>query len=219
MRSNTLIIGIIFLFGILNVNFQCGKEFDGVIPENEFEFKETVSISPYRLDYNVGDTIWLTVNIPDKKLFDEKTNTRVFFDSASFTSVAQVDLLYNNPFLTNGPFASFIFPTGVSANFINGGAQTSTYISYGCAPSSDYHLRLGIVMVKKGVFGLSFYNPSIQKCLTDHYRNSTLNFTFDVNDTHRQFYQQLDFLAIGKKQDDFALERLAKKMMVVVNVR
>lgn len=219
MNSKNLIISLITLFAILNIKFQCGKEYDGTIPENKYEFREKVTISPYQLDYNVGDTIWLEVKVPGKKLFDEKTNTRIFFDSASFNTLAQIELLYNNPFVGNGPFASFIFPAGVSAFSNNGGAQTLASITYGCSPSSDYQLRLGIVMIHKGVIGISLFNSSIQKCFTDNYQNSKLTYAFDVNDTHKSFYQQLPFSDIGKKPADYVLENLDKKIMVVVNVR
>ncbi len=219
MTNKKLIVTIILLFGILNVKFQCDKGYDGIAPEIKYEFKERVRISPYNLDYKVGDTIWLLVDIPDKKLFDEKTNTKIFFDSASFTSIAQVDLLYNNPFIGTGPFAAFVFPAGVSAYRGNGVAQTYSNINYGCSSSTGYKLLTGIVLIEKGVFGISFFNTAIQKCFTGNFQNSKLSYVFDVNDTHKQFYQQLPFSAIGKKQDDFVLERLDKKTMVVVNVR
>ena len=219
MKKKNVVIVTVLLFGILNIKFQCDKDYEGIAPETKYEFKESVTITPYKLVYKVGDTIWLVVNIPDKKLFDEKTNTRIFFDSASFTTIAQIDLLYNNPFIGTGPFASFVFPAGISAYNNSGIAQTYANINYGCSPSTAYNLLIGIVLIQKGVFGISIFNTAIQKCFIGNFQNSKLIYVFDVNDTHKEFYKQLPFSAIGKKQDDFVLERLDKKTMVVVNVQ
>jgi len=182
-------------------------------------FKENVLITPYNLNDVVGDTVWLNINIPNKKIFDQTTNTRVFFDSASFSVIAQVDLLFNNPFIGTGPFASFIFPQGISVNTGNGGAQTYANISFGCSPSTDYNLMVGIVLIEKGVFGISFFNTAIRKCLINNYENSVLTFAFDVTDTHKQYYQQLPFSSIGKQIDTNILDRLDKKSMVIINVQ
>lgn len=219
MKKKNIVIATVLLFATLNMKLKCVKDYNGVAPEIKYQFKENVNITPYSLDYKVGDTIWLTVNIPDKKLFDEKTNSKIFFDSASFTTIAQVDLLYNNPFIGTGPFASFVFPAGVSAYSNSGVSQTYANINYGCNSSTAYSLLIGIVLIEKGVFGISFFNTAIQKCFTGNFQNSKLTYVFDVSDTHKQFYQQLPFSTIGKKQDDYVLERLDKKTMVVVNVR
>lgn len=219
MTSKKVFVVIALLFALLNVQLQCGKDYGGIAPEIKYEFRERVAITPYTLDYKVGDTIWLAVNIPDKKLFDEKTNEKIFFDSASFTTIAQVDLLYNNPFIGTGPFASFIFPAGISAYKGNGVGQTYANINYGCSSAAGYNLLIGIVLIEKGVFGISFFNTAIQKCFTGNFQSAKLTYVFDVNDTHKQFYQQLPFSAVGKKQENFVLERLDKKMMVVINVR
>lgn len=211
-----MIAGVL-LFGILNVKTQCNKN-DVGLPETKYEFRQNVSITPYHLDYNVGDTVWLELSAPGKKLFDEKSNTQIVYDSVGFTSFAQIELLYNNPFVANGPFVSFIFPMGVSAYSGSGGPQTYATINYGCAPSTDYHLLLGMVLLQKGVFGVSMFNSAIQKCQNSYYQPAKLTYYLDVNDTHAQFYQQLPFSAIGKQLDTTVVERLNKKLMAVINV-
>jgi hypothetical protein len=218
MSKKDITTAIIFLFAIVNVKTQCNKGDMGLPPGIQFEFRQNVSATSYRLDYNVGDTIWLEVSALGKKLFDEKSNTHIVYDSVGFTSIVQVDLLYNNPFVANGPFVSFIFPTGISASTGNSGPQTYTYINYGCAPSADYHLLLGVVLLQKGVFGISMFNSSIQKCLNNYYQPAKLTYYFDVSDTHAQYYQQLSFSSIGKQVDTNIVDRLNKKLMVVINV-
>lgn len=218
MSNRNLTIAIILLFAILNVKTQCNKADMGLQPEIKYEFRQNVSVTPYHLDYKQGDTVWLEVSAPGKKLFDEKSNTQIVYDSVGFSSIAQVDLLYNNPFVGNGPFVSFIYPTSISAYPGNSGPQTYTNISWGCAHSTDYHLLLGMVLLQKGVFGISMFNSAIQKCSNSYYQGARLTYYFDVSDTHVQYYQQLPFSAIGKQVDTNVIDRLNKKTMVVINV-
>lgn len=189
------------------------------LPEIKYQFKQNVSITPYQQDYNVGDTIWLEVNAPGKKLFDEKSSTQIVYDSVGFTSIVQADLLYNNPLIANGPFVSFVFSTGISGYTATGGTQTYASINYGCAPSADYHLLVGVVLLQKGVFGISMFNSAIQKCANNYYQGATLTYYFDVSDTHTNYYQQLPFISIGKQLDANVVDRLNKKTMVVINVK
>lgn len=219
MKYNKIALYLFLLLGVINLKFQCEKGPYETYEPNKYSFKEKVSLTPYNLDYRVGDTIWLAVNIPKKELFDEKTNTKVFFDSAQFASLLQINLLYNNPFITTGPFASFIFPAGIVANTNNGSGQTFAFITWGCSPSADYKLTIGIVLKEKGVFGIHFFNTNIQKCFSNKVINSSVTFSFDVNDPHKQFYQQLPFVNIGKQVDPYALEYLDKKSMVAINVQ
>jgi hypothetical protein len=219
MSTRKLIVPLLLLFALLNTKFQCDKGDAYQFPEIAYQFKEPVTITPYQLDYKVGDTVWLSVNIPDKRLLDTLTNTRVRYDSASFTTAAQVELLYNNPFIATGPFARFVFPPGVTAYVNSGSASTYAQITYGCAPSPDYRLLLGVVLIEKGVFGLSLFNSSILQCFTNSYRNAMLTYAFDVADTHKAYYQQLPFSNIGKQPEGHVLERLNRKAMVVINVQ
>jgi len=167
------------------MKFQCDKDVGMALPIAH-TFEESVTINPYKLNYSIGDTLFLNLTIPGKKLLDTKTNTRILFDSVSFTSIAQVDLLYNNPFVANGPLVKFVFPLGISANTGTGGPQSYAHITYGCVPSADYTLSLGMVLIEKGVFGVSFFNTAINQCFNNFFKNSSLRFTFNVSDTHKQ---------------------------------
>lgn len=208
-----LLLSLPFLQGL-----QCDK-YDGYedIPP-EHNFSETIAVSPDKLTYSIGDTIWLRINIPDKKLFDENRGTRVLFESASFNSLAQVQLLYANPYVGDGPFVRFIYPQGISATTNNYSYNTQAIIKFGCAPSNDYQLVLGMVVLKEGVFGIYFNTGSIEQCGTSINKNSRLKFKFDVADTRKAFYQSLPFEAIGKKQDEYVLSALDKKEMILIQV-
>jgi hypothetical protein len=218
-RSNkTIIIALILLFGILNVKTSCYRERLDEIAQPRYEFRQDLSLTPYNLDYKVGDTIWFELNTPGKRLLDEKTNSLVLYDSAGFASMVVVDLLYNNPYVANGPFVSFIFPAGISARSSTSGPQTFGDVQYGCAPSPDYHLLLGMVLLQKGAFGISMINYAVKKCINNSNPPARLTYYFNVNDAHEQFYQQLPFSAIGKQADTNVISRLNKKLTVVINV-
>jgi hypothetical protein len=218
IKSPEKLLFVILIFGLINIQTQCNKDRLGPVP-NKYQFEENASITPYKLNYIVGDTIWLKINVPNKKLFDVKSNARVLYDSINFTTTAQIDLVYNNPFVGTGPFAFFIFPLGVSAYTSNGNTQTFASISWGCSPSKDYDLTVGMVLLQKGDFAISLYNNTITKCSNGFYDNTTISFVFDVTDTHKLYYQQLPFSDLGKKPDPNLLTLLDKKVMVVINVK
>ena len=218
MKRSTLYLGLMLLAIPFLQGLQCDKYEGYADIEPEHRFKEKVSVLPYKLTYAVGDTVWLRVNIEGKRLFDEKTGTRVLFESALFNSMAQVQLLYDDPYIGDGPFARFIYPQGITAATNNFSYTSQAVIGFGCAPSSNYDLTLGVVLLKKGVFGIWFNTMSVQECGTNNYKNASLRFSFDVEDAHKQFYQNQPFKSIGKKADENVLTALDKKEMVVIQV-
>ena len=210
-----LLISIPLLQGL-----QCDKDVAGNHDDRpQYLFKEKVAVQPYRLNYTIGDTIWLQVQIDGKRLFDENTFSRIKYDSVAFTSIAQVDLLYNDPFIGDGPFAQFAFPTGIAAHTNNSLYQTSAFVTFGCSNENDYRLRLGIILLKQGVFGISFFNSSVTDCLTGHFRSAQLAYELDVADTHKQFYLQQPLSNIGKRPDAVFLNMLDRKAMTVIQVQ
>ena len=219
MPVKTLLLLLFLVITTLSSSFQCNKDYPQNNPVSKYAFKESVSIFPYQLNYNIGDTIWIDLNIPRKMIFDSISGTRIIYDSLNFFSIAQVDLLYKNPFIANGPLADFIYPQGVSAYSSTGGPQTFTQISFVCAPSSDYHLLLGIILKQKGVFGISFYNSYLRKCFSNSTDPNKLTLAFNVTDTHKSYYLQQPLANIGKTHDPVFLNMLDKKIMVVIDAQ
>jgi hypothetical protein len=80
-------------------------------------------------------------------------------------------------------------------------------------------MLVGIILLEKGVFGISVSNYNIQKCIHENYLNSSLSLSFDVSDTHKEFYQQLPLAEIGKKHNESYLQMLDKKTMIALNVQ
>jgi hypothetical protein len=218
MKRNRIIVILCILFGLINLKTQCNKDYPAP-PGYKYSFQEKVSVTPYQLNYHVGDTVTLQLTIPGKKLFDSKTNTRVLFDSASFNIGVVVNLIFNDPYIGDGPFASFIFRPGVSAYTQTYPGTTQSFITTGCSLSADYVLAVGVVLLQKGVFSLGIYNNDLKNCFTGSATSAQLSLSLDVDDTHKSFYHQLPFSSIGKIEDDNVLRSLDVKGLAIINVQ
>lgn len=217
MRRRKNIIILIIFFGLINLQTECGRNYPAP-PAYEYSFAEKIMIAPYQLDYNVGDTIQLQLDIPGKKLFDTKTNSLIFYDSVTFNIGVNVNLLFNDPYIGDGPFASFIFNPGVSAYTTNYSGTTQAFVTTGCTAANNYTVNIGVVFLKKGVFGIGEYCSNIMNCYTGYATNAEVRFSLDVNDTHKDFYQQLPLQNIGKMQDRDILSELDSKVLAIINV-
>jgi hypothetical protein len=224
MRYSFLLLLTAFVF-IIFTSTDCHR--DVAFPKGQYAFKEQMSITPYRLNYSIGDTIWIDYAVPDKKLFDTITQSRILYDSAAFNVNITAQLLYNNPFITTGPFATFVYPLGISASDVNGGGRTVSYVQFGCANlQNGYQLKIGVVLTHKGLVGISVGPYSsysggyyLSKCFTNISDYSLLRFVFNVADAHKDVYLQQMFGAIGKTPDAQILAQLDRKEMVVINVQ
>lgn len=217
MKRNKITFIFIILFSLINIKTQCNK--DRVTPPDyKYQFEEKISVAPYKLNYNVGDTIFFQLYVPGKKFYDSKTNSTVFFDSASFNMGVYVNLVFNNPYIGDGPFASFIYPPDVSAYTTNYTGTTQAFLTTGCSQSADYLVKVGAVLTQKGVFIIGAFCNSLQNCFNGYATNAQLGFSLDVDDTHESFYQQLPFSDIGKTEDQNVLSELDSKVAAVINV-
>ncbi|MEO9022596.1 MAG: hypothetical protein ABI237_19555 [Ginsengibacter sp.] len=217
MKNKKYILILSLFFGLINLKLQCNKDRQQP-PDYKYQFSEKISVSPYRLNYHVGDTIMLQLDVPGKKLFDSKTNSEVYYDSVSFNIGVNVNLVFNNPYIGDGPFASFIFYPGVSAYSQTYSGTTLAFLTTGCNLSSGYQVKVGVVLLKKGVFAMGVYNSSIQNCFNGNAMNAQVQFSMDIDDTHTSYYQGLPFSDIGKFQDKNVLFQLDSKMMAIINV-
>ncbi|HVZ95628.1 MAG TPA: hypothetical protein VG847_02055, partial [Chitinophagaceae bacterium] len=142
------------LIAVTTVFLQCPRK-DYYQPSPQYSFKEPAAITPYHLNYNTGDTVWVHIHIPGKMLTDTISRQSIFYDSASFSAGITVQLLYNNPFVADGAkLADFVYTPYVSAYESVNQNYTGTSITFGCNQSTDYDLLVGIIFIQKGVFGL-----------------------------------------------------------------
>ena len=218
MTRSLKIILALCLIALTNVYVDCNKNLHYFQAPQHYYY-EPLGITPYNLNYNVGDTVWLHVSLPGKMLYDTLTHQTMRYDSGYFGTNATVQLLYNNPFITDGtPFASFVYTPGITANETTTEAYTTSTITFGCDQVTDYELKVGIVFKQKGVYGLSL-SGTLQKCYSNLYVYNQIGFYFTVPDAHANFYSQLPFGSISQ-QEDFSIEsKLNAKTMVCVNVQ
>ena len=217
MKRHQIVLISIILMGLINIHTQC-KRNDYTAPDYKYSFKEKISISPYQLNYHVGDTVWFQLYVPGKKFNDTKTNTTVFFDSASINFDISCNLVFNNPYIGDGPFASFVFPQDVSAYTTNYSGTTQAFLSSGCSHSADYLIKVGVVLIQKGVFSVGVFTNGIQNCFNGYATNAQLSFSLDVDDTHKSFYEQLPFSDIAKTPDQNVESNLDSKIACIINV-
>ena len=166
----------------------------------------------------MGDSIYLQMYVPGKKFYDSKSDSKVFFDSASFNMGVFVSLQFNDPYVGDGPFVSFIFPKGVSAYTSNYSGTTQAFVTTGCSQSQDYLVKTGAVLLQKGVFSVGAFCNSIQNCYNGYATKAQLRFSLDVDDTHKSFYEGLPFSDIGKFESNDVLTQLDTKTAVITNV-
>jgi hypothetical protein len=188
-------------------------------PDYQYYFKQPVDISPYKLNYNKGDTVWMQVHIPGKKLYDTLSKKTIFYDSASITANINVQLVYKNPYIVNGArLANFVYTPNISASESVNQNFTSSSIQFGCSQATDYDLRVGVIFTETGVFTLSL-NGSVEKCMNNPYIFYPLIYYFNVADGHVDYYKQLPFADISQQPDFNIIKALNDKSAVCVNVQ
>ena len=186
-----------FLFACLfSMGFQCRRE----PVDFSYAFRAEVDIYPLKKIYSLTDTIWIETDLPNKSLFDTKSNQNINADTG------QVSLMVNyNEFAStlrnpsnglcdvitiNGANKDrYLFPGGVQA-----------FITYGCS-QPNYKTRIGFKPNYKGVFRIQFLKDQIfQNCsnkVIKYY--ATLSYRFKAVDLN------LDILnALPEKDRDGA---------------
>ena len=142
------------------MGFQCSKE-----PANfDYNFQAQADIFPLKKSYSLTDTIWIETDLPNKFLFDTKSNQNVNADTG------QVSLMVNyNEFASTTRNPSNGLCDVITINGANkdrhlfpGGVQT--FITYGCG-QSNFKTRIGFKPNYKGVFRIQFVKDQLfQNC-------------------------------------------------------
>lgn len=141
---------IVLLISLLTMDFYCRK--DDVIAPVQNTFLIPVNIYPLKKIYSLTDTIWLTTALPNKYLFDTKSNQNILVDTGQITFGAG----YNEfgTYITNPPngFCDVITPNGVNTNRQLSQWGTSGLIeNFGCGQTS-YTCSIGFKPNEKGTY-------------------------------------------------------------------
>lgn len=216
MKTIKLVI-VLSLISVTTMFSQCGK--DRYPPDYQYYFKQPANVLPYQLNYNKGDTVWIHINIPGKKLYDTLSKQTIFYDSATISTNLNVQLVYKNPFIVNGErLANFVYTPNVSASESVNQNFTSTSIQFGCSQAADYDLMVGVIFSETGAFIISL-NGSVSKCMNNPYVFYPLIYYFNVGDSHVNYYQQLPFADISQQADFTVIKSLNNKSAICVNVQ
>lgn len=144
----------VFLLG-LGLFSGCKIGEDNGQPARIYDFLVGVNLLNEQSSYQVGDTLWMEVDVPDKTLVDRKTGEQVVLENAAFS----FNLMPVNFFedLQSGVLFSDRLDYVASRSFErNADFPAEVTFSFGC-PDDAYHLRFGIIFKHKGHF-LFFLN-------------------------------------------------------------
>ena len=180
----------------LTMGFQCDEY--PPEPEPTYIFKETLSLSPFKKSYSVGDTIWIGTSLNDKHLFDSKTGREVLVDSVSLPMELSYSALYQVYTRSEG-FCKVVTSKPVEAKTQNYELTTHILASYGCN-QPDYRFKIGLVLLSTGVYSLkivekiNFYN-----CLKpqQYAKRSQISYTFNLNDTNKDVFLAIPAISRG----------------------
>ena len=147
------------------ISCSCGKD-DIVRYETWINFLYPVSITPNTDTINVGDTLWIEVNLPDS-IYDNTNSRKFYLPSFNFQSYMSVRKLVDNT-------ANWSFQLNSSNNFNtknNIGSiykTTSSSIDFQPVYQNNHYVFKGAIIPKdNGVYCLVFTNFSYEQRLTE----------------------------------------------------
>ncbi len=198
-KKITLLLFSIMILG----GFQCDDE-----PVPTYDFDMSIQVTPDDKEISLGDTLWLSGSVPDRIMYDSKSNQNVSVENALINLELQVD----------GGDAPFEFITHEIADTLSFIENNTIHFEYGCQWSADdYRFKLGILPSEKGVFSLK---PSWRSevlvggsipcdSIWNYNRYSipygTLEYLFNMADPHLDLYYEttdisnMENLTMGKK--------------------
>ncbi|HNC65276.1 MAG TPA: hypothetical protein PKG70_12625 [Chitinophagales bacterium] len=147
------------------ISCSCGK--DNIIRyETRLNFLYPVSITPNSDTINVGDTLWIDVNLPDS-IYDNTNNRKFYLPSFDFQSYMSVRKLVDKTIdYGDQQYAASKFNTfNQVGNISIGGAFAIDYLPV--YQNNHYVFKGAIIPKDTGVYCLVFTNLSYEQRLTD----------------------------------------------------
>lgn len=147
------------------ISCSCGK--DNIIRyETWVNFLYPVSITPNSDSVNVGDTLWIVVNLPDS-IYDNTNIRKFYLPSFDFQSYMSVNKLVNNTHTWGSQL-----PSSGSFNTTNNTGNiyrvTSSSIDFQPVYQNNHYVFKGAIIPKEvGVYCLVFINLSYEQRLTE----------------------------------------------------
>lgn len=159
MNLKNLTLTLLFTC-IVCMGFRCEED-----PINfNYNFQVQVDVFPLKKIYSLTDTIWIETDIPNKILFDNKSNQSINADTGQLALMINYNEFTSNTRNPSNGLCDVITANGVNTdrNLFPGGVQT--FIVYGCG-QPNYKTRIGFKPNYKGVFRIQFLKDQVfQNC-------------------------------------------------------
>ncbi|RDV17046.1 hypothetical protein DXT99_00565 [Pontibacter diazotrophicus] len=183
---------VLAVFSCLTMGLQCDEY---VEPEYSHIIQETLSLTPYKKTYNVGDTNWVETNLTGKYLYDTKIFQRVLIDSVSLPLKLFYHDLYKNPSSTTGGFVKAIHPDLVEKQ------DPYLFFYYACN-QPDYKFKVGLVLLTPGIYSLRISDQNyFSNCITQA-SYSRIYYKFDLEDSNKDIFLAIPPISRGGLNTD-----------------
>lgn len=186
----------------------------------KYVFHEKFDLLPAQKAYNLGDTIWVEYDNPNKMFFDTLSGQSVPVDSVRLTLWFRYTNRYNGPDSPATGYSDFIQPgpsSGIPATYR--GYSTFPF-HFGCTPTDPYKFRVGFVPKYTGIFSLDI---SSQTYLNDcpsrvkAFPYSEVYYSFNVIDANKDVY--LTIPPANRRDSTWTLRDIDRKKIYVFAVQ
>jgi len=215
MNLRNLTLSILF-FCLVSMGFRCKD-----LPLNfDHNFQAQVDIFPLKKIYSLTDTIWIETDLPNKLLFDTKSNQNINADTGQIPLIINYNEFASTPNNPTNGVCDVITINGVNKNRYVFPGSVQAYLEYGCG-QPDYKTRIGFKPNYKGYYSLILGNDHIfENCPNKVIKSySILSFRFKNIDLNMDILNSIPEKDRGTKEGtNFYTEKVNNREMFVFKV-
>jgi hypothetical protein len=194
MRGKQQFYTLFLLACLFFMAFQCDS--NDPEPDEKYKFLEKVDLSPAQKSYNPGDTIWITFDNPDKKLFDVLSAKEVPADSVNLSFSLAFESVSYAPANSQGLFYEVINPGFLDIQQRSTAYGSDLRFSFGNCHNFNPQFRLGLKLKQKGTFLLQLLDAqyygsanSVSFCKArPSFILASIEYKFSVTDGNKEVY-------------------------------
>jgi hypothetical protein len=177
----------LYLSAFLSLAVQCGDDSPVPEPGHLPQFMEEVSITPFKKEYKVGDTIWLETLIPDKNLFNLTTERDTLVNDMNIPFSVNFSFKYPKNDIRD-PVDENDFRVINDQNLTIIRRQGAILTYYGCN-ESDFNIKIGFILGNRGVFTIRLDDSYLRSC-NGNVRDDRMpiSYKFDVIEGNKDIY-------------------------------
>ncbi len=231
MKNKFLLMALsLFLLGL----WSCKLDDEGNQPvRNIYNFKQGVSLDPFKKEYSVGDIFWMEVDIPGKTLKDLASGENIFISNAAFKIILSSEVVSVDPLPQSSVRFDAIQQSGTLVKGEDFETDAGAALDFGC-PEDTYTLRAGLQFKEEGnyllflnreeVVTLVFFTGDSDCSLQNTFPPPSeadlgnILFTFDVEDTNLDVFNTLVGSTVNPTIDSYR-KALEDKTAFFISVR